>query len=228
MRLDKYLSNATLFSRSDIKKAIKQGAVSVNGATARQAAATVNNSDIIALHGETIHYQRYRYYMLHKPAGVVSATKDIQHPTVLDLLNDIPTDNLQIVGRLDKDTTGLLLITNDGNWNHRITSPKSDCQKVYQVRTAEPLNESAAQQFASGLMLNGESHPTLPAKLTIEDSHKCTVTLSEGRYHQVKRMFAAIGNHVESLHRQQVGNIVLDPTLDEGDYRELRSDEILH
>lgn len=226
MRLDKYLGNATLFSRSDIKKAIKQGMVTVNGATAQQAAATVNSSDTIVLYGEIIHYQRYRYYMLYKPAGVVSATKDTQHPTALDLLDDIPTDDLQIVGRLDKDTTGLLLITNDGNWNHRITSPKSGCQKVYQVRVAEPLRESAIQQFATGLMLNGEDYPTLPAKLTIEDSHNCTVTLSEGRYHQVKRMFAAIGNHVESLHRQQVGNIMLDPDLNEGDYRELSDKEI--
>jgi len=164
--------------------------------------------------------------MLHKPEGVICANEDSEHPTVLDLINEPKKYSLQIVGRLDKDTTGLVLLTDDGQWNHQVTSPNKACAKTYLVRLKHPLKGDEVEQFNDGLLLKSETKKTRPATLIINDEFHATLSISEGRYHQVKRMFGAVGNRVETLHRQSIGAINLDPELTPGDYRPLTDDEI--
>jgi 16S rRNA pseudouridine516 synthase len=167
-----------------------------------------------------------RYFMLNKPAGVVCATQDPSHRTVIDLL-DLPNPaGLHFAGRLDVDTTGLVLITDDGQWSHRIVSPVHHCAKRYRVNLERNLSECDIQKLEGGVMLRGEKRPTRAAKLESAGSGEWVITISEGRYHQVKRMFAAVGNRVESLHRESIGGLVLDPTLKEGEYRALEEREV--
>lgn len=226
MRLDKFIGHTSELSRRDIHRAIKRGEVLVNGTAARSPSLSVSAQDQVTLHGHPLAAPAHRYLMLYKPAGVLSARTDAHQPCVLDLI-DIPRkDTLQIVGRLDKDTTGLLLLTDDGQWNHRITSPRSTCAKVYEVTTAEPISLEAAELFSEGILLKNDSKPTRPAKLELLGERRARVTLQEGRYHQVKRMFAATGNRVTELHRAAVGGIVLDPQLAPGELRHLTAEEV--
>ncbi|MGS2722921.1 16S rRNA pseudouridine(516) synthase RsuA [Porticoccus sp. GXU_MW_L64] len=229
MRLDKYLSNASDYSRAEIKKQIKAGEVQVDGITASNPAQTVDKSSHVTLHGNHISQPGLRYFMLYKPAGYVSASKDSEHPTAIDLLVDEPrSQQLQIAGRLDIDATGLLLITDDGQWNHALTSPKSDCQKTYRAQLAEPLAEveKVTHKFAKGIWLNHEKRRTRPAQLQMLSATEARLSISEGKYHQVKRMFAAVGNRVTALHRERIGTIVLDTDMKPGDYRPLTETEI--
>ncbi len=226
MRLDRFISNASDYSRSQIKHLVREGRVLINGNAANNAATVVTEDDQISVDDVLIHTPHARYLMLYKPAGVVSATKDSEHPTALDLLDEPRPEQLQIAGRLDIDTTGLLLITDDGQWNHRITSPRSQCRKTYQVEFADPLNEAMVKKFRDGLWLDGEKRRCLPADLEITGERCALLTISEGKYHQVKRMFAAIGNRVTKLHRLRVGQIELDDTLAPGEYRPLTQQEI--
>src|SRR5690606_9855264 len=161
-----------------------------------------------------------------KPAGYVCATTDSDHPTVLDLIADRDSEGLSIAGRLDIDTTGLVLLSDDGQWLHRVTSPRHRHPKVYEGQLQEPLNQETIDSFAAGIMLHGESRATLPAQIQSTGDRLAEVTIQEGRYHQVKRMFAACGNHVVALHRRQIGGIELDPDLQPGDYRELSEAEV--
>jgi len=226
MRLDKFIGNNTDLSRTQIHIAMKQGLISVNGESVSKTNARINDGDKVIFDGKIIEERKPRYLMLHKPAGYVSANSDSEHPTVLDLV-DLPFKHeLQIVGRLDVDTTGLILLTDDGQWNHKITSPKHSHTKSYLVTTTDPISESAKVIFSEGILLKGETKVTLPAELKILDSHSARLSICEGKYHQVKRMFAAIGNHVESLHRERIGNIVLDKNLPSGQFRELTDNEI--
>ena len=227
MRLDKYLSQATGISRSQVRKLIRDGEASVDGEVVKNAAFNLAEGARVSLTGDEIDPPATRYFMLHKPAGYVCANKDPEHPTVLDLLWQEPRpDNLQIVGRLDADTTGLLLITDDGQWNHRITSPRTDTPKTYWAQLARPLDEAQAEQLRAGIFLRNEEQRTKPAILEIITPEQVRITISEGRYHQVRRMFAALGNHVEALHRERIGLITLDSTLEPGDYRPLTDAEI--
>jgi len=227
MRLDKFIGNNTELSRSQIHHAIKQGLISVNDHAISKTNVHISEGDKITYGGQLIEERKPRYLMLHKPAGYVSANTDGEHPTVLDLI-DLPFKHeLQIVGRLDVDTTGLILLTDDGQWNHKITSPKHLHSKSYVVTTADPIAESTKNIFADGLLLKGETKATLPAELTILDSHKARLSICEGKYHQVKRMFAAVGNHVVALHRERIGDILLDTHLLPGQFRTLTVDEIL-
>lgn len=168
--------------------------------------------------------------MLNKPTGCVSATTDAAHPTALDLLQGEPRHHeLQIAGRLDMDTTGLLLLTDDGDWNHRLTSPVHQCQKVYRVQLREPITTDAVARLQAGIVLRGEKRPTRPAVVRITDcehQREVLLTILEGKYHQVRRMFAALGNLVVSLHREQVSGITLDPALLPGEYRRLTPEEV--
>lgn len=166
--------------------------------------------------------------MLHKPAGYVCANTDGNHPVVLDLLDEDWLDDLQIAGRLDIDTTGLVLLTDDGQWNHRMTAPARECSKVYRVTLHAPLSAAAAEQLHNGVVLVDEKKRTRPAQLQFLDEQQTELllTIHEGKYHQVKRMFAAVGNHVVALHRERIGNIVLDPALAPGAYRALTAAEI--
>ncbi len=154
-----------------------------------------------------------RYFMLNKPQGYVCSTDDPDHPTVLYFLDEPVAWKLHAAGRLDIDTTGLVLMTDDGQWSHRITSPRHHCEKTYLVTLESPVADDTAEQFAKGVQLHNEKDLTKPAVLEVITPTQVRLTISEGRYHQVKRMFAAVGNHVVELHRERIGGITLDADL---------------
>jgi 16S rRNA pseudouridine516 synthase len=226
LRLDKYISNATDLSRTDVKKLIKSGLVSIDDELATSGSQKVTDEQDIAIEGSTIQLMATRYFMMNKPAGVVSATKDHSNPTALDLIYEHRNDQLQIAGRLDIDTTGLLLITDDGQWNHIVTSPRTDCKKVYLVELENPVGKDYQRKLEAGIALDGEKRRCLPASMEVIDDHHIRLCISEGKYHQVKRMMTSLGNQVISLHRLQIGGIELDPDLELGDYRPLTEEEI--
>jgi 16S rRNA pseudouridine516 synthase len=226
MRLDYFIANATALSRRDAKKAISTGLVQVDDQTCRKAGTPVAPESRITLAGQSLVLPGERYLMMHKPEGVISATKDSQQPTALDLLPTEVRQGLHIAGRLDADTTGLLLLTTDGQWSHRITSPRVSCPKTYRVTLREAIDSTTIARLEQGVALRGESRPTSPARVCQLDERLIDLTISEGRYHQVRRMLAAVGNHVDSLHRWKIGDIILDPTLAPGHYRELTPDEV--
>ncbi|HCS65815.1 MAG TPA: 16S rRNA pseudouridine(516) synthase RsuA [Cellvibrio sp.] len=226
MRLDKFLSQNSDSSRSLIQQAIKAGRVSVNDVIAKKGDQKLRGDEIITLDGKQVEAFQTRYLMLHKPLGYVCANSDSDYPVVVDLIRLPRWQELQIVGRLDIDTTGLVLLTDDGQWNHRITSPRHECDKVYRVTTADPISAETAALFAAGVQLHSEKSLTRPAQLELITSHEARLTIHEGKYHQVKRMFAAAGNLVVALHRESIGSIQLDPALAPGEYRALTADEI--
>ncbi|MFA7553994.1 MAG: 16S rRNA pseudouridine(516) synthase RsuA [Spongiibacteraceae bacterium] len=226
MRLDKYLANVTELSRTDAKKLIKSAQVTVDGEVLVDPKADVTATALVQINGETLRPATHRYFMLNKPQGYISATKDREHLTVLDLLEEDNLQQLHIAGRLDIDTTGLVLITDDGNWSHRVTTPKSDCKKTYWLETADPILPEAIEKIEQGIHLSNEKRPTLPATLVLIHEQAARLTISEGKYHQVKRMFAAVGNKVEALHRERIGDICLDEDLLPGEYRRLTEAEV--
>lgn len=226
MRLDKYLSNFSGLSRKEARQVIKHGDVLVDGAMITDPAHPIADHAKVQWDGLTIAPSGPRYFMLNKPAGHVCANRDHQHPTVFDLLDEDDPESLQVAGRLDIDTTGLVLITDDGHWNHRVTSPKTHKAKIYRVQLAEPVAPSAVAQFAEGILLRSEHKRTRPAQLELLTPREARLTLHEGKYHQVKRMFAALNNHVEKLHRERIAGIVLDEQLAPGQYRPLTAAEI--
>ena len=226
MRLDKYISSVTDMSRMQVKRALKSAEVTVNGVAVTDQRTMVQADDEVMFNGELLRAAKLRYFMLHKPEGYVCATKDKTNMTILELLDEDNLEALHAAGRLDIDTTGLVLVTDDGQWSHRITAPKSDCKKTYYVETSEPIEQEVIATFREGIKLKGELRPTLPAELVLVHEQAARLTLCEGKYHQVKRMFAAVGNKVELLHRERIGNIVLDEDLEPGEYRELTEQEV--
>ena len=226
MRLDKYISNATDLSRTEAKRLIKAGDVSIDEKTAISGSQKVSPDHSVTIDGSPITLLVDRYFMMNKPAGVVSATKDHSNPTAIDLIYEHRNDQLQIAGRLDIDTTGLLLITDDGQWNHIVTSPRTDCKKIYLVELENPVGEDYQRKLEAGIALEGEKRRCLPATMEVIDEHHIRLTISEGKYHQVKRMMTSLGNEVVSLHRMQIGGIELDSQLEPGDYRPLTDEEI--
>ncbi|MFS1526363.1 16S rRNA pseudouridine(516) synthase RsuA [Microbulbifer sp. 2304DJ12-6] len=225
-RLDKAVSQVTDLSRSDAKRAAKAQRISVNGEVVTDPAAKVQTSDALCLDGGPLLKPGPCYIMLNKPLGYVSATKDPEHPTVLDLIDEPNKGRLHIAGRLDIDTTGLVLLTDDGQWSHKVTSPTYHCEKTYYVQLADRIEEAAVAKVARGIWLKNEKRRTKPARLEILFANEVRITIGEGRYHQVKRMFAALGNKVLVLHREKIGDIPLDEGLREGEYRLLTPDEI--
>jgi len=225
MRLDKFLCHATGLTRSQAQKVIRRREVRVDDVEVRDPSLAVSDEMEVEWQGRTIRLSGPRYIMLNKPFGVVSATLDEQHTTVIDLLDEANPKGLHIAGRLDIDTTGLVLISDDGEWTHRITSPRHKCDKAYLVTLAEPLDEALGERFAAGVMLKGEKEKTKPARLEILSPTEARITISEGKYHQVKRMFAAVGNHVVALHREAIGALQLDETLAPGEWRPLSEEE---
>ena len=221
MRLDKFICDCTELTRSQAGKVIRQGLVTVDQQLCKQPSTQVTAVQQIELDGELLKIIGLRYFVMHKPAGYVCSTDDPDHNTVFTLMDEPMQSRLHTVGRLDLDTTGLLLITDDGQWSHQISSPKHQCAKTYRAWLADPVDTSAIVLFEEGVMLNGEKHPTKPAQLEIVSPQECLLTIHEGRYHQVKRMFAALGNKVEKLHREQIGSFKLGADLAEGEYREL-------
>lgn len=229
MRLDQFIASSSPLSRKEARRAIHASKVEVNGEVWKDTGKHLPAGAQVLLEGEQLTLQGERYIMLNKPAGVVSATQDSEHPTALDLLPAELTEvarNLHIAGRLDADTTGLLLLTTDGKWSHRVTSPRVDCPKTYRVNLSTPILDSTIKALETGVMLHQDPKPTKPAQVKVLEPKLVELIISEGRYHQVKRMLAAAGNHVEALHRQRIGDIILDSALEPGDYRELTENEI--
>jgi 16S rRNA pseudouridine516 synthase len=226
MRLDKFIAQTTDLSRALVKVALRNKRVTVNGELVKDASLHISPADSVQLDGLTLKALGSRYFMLHKPVGYVSATVDSDHPTVLDLLDEPNMQALHIAGRLDIDTTGLVLITDDGQWSHRVTSPRRECQKTYLVTLAGRLVSDAEEKLQAGLLLKSESQLTRPATLERLQNNVVRLTISEGKYHQVKRMFAALDNRVIELHRERIGAIALDTTLAAGEYRPLTEAEI--
>lgn len=227
MRLDKFLAENTGLTRSQANKALKQSAVTINGKVEKSGSVKVSPEDEIRFDGELLTWvEEGQYIMLYKPQGYVCSHDDGDYPTIYQFFDYPLSTKLHSAGRLDVDTTGLVLLTDDGQWSHRITSPKHHCEKTYLVTLADPVESNYQQACEAGILLRGEKEPTKPAKLEILDDYNVNLTISEGRYHQVKRMFAALGNKVVGLHRWKIGEIELDESLEEGEYRPLSEQEI--
>lgn len=226
-RLDKLLAGTGKWSRREVKALVRQGLVRVDGRLAASAEDKLDPAaTVVTVAGETVALHRFTYVMLHKPAGVLTATEDRKQPTVLDLLPpELRRIGLAPVGRLDKDTEGLLLLTNDGELAHRLLSPKYHVEKRYFARVDGELSAADAEAFARGMTLGGGLE-CLPAGLELLPGHACIVTLREGKFHQVKRMLAARGAPVLYLKRLSMGPLVLEDSLAAGAYRLLRAEEI--
>lgn len=228
MRLDKFLADMNIGTRSEIKKMIRKGLVTVNNEVIKDSGVSVTSDDEISFNGELISYQEYEYIMLNKPAGVISASEDKRQETVIDLLDERHRKDLFPVGRLDKDTVGLLLITNDGQLAHDLLSPAKHVDKLYRAKVTGALDESDVKSFAQGIKIDDE-FTALPAKLKIissGDISEAEVTICEGKFHQIKRMFSALGHEVTWLKRVSMGPLTLDESLKEGEYRVLTTSEI--
>ena len=228
IRLDKFLADMGYGTRSEVKKEITKGNVKINGLSVRKPETKIDTEkDEVMYREQPAAYEKYEYYMLNKPAGVISATTDKKEKTVLDLIGEKQRKGLFPVGRLDKDTEGLLLITNDGELAHRLLSPKKHVDKVYYVRVQGELAEEDIRRLAEGIDI-GEEKLTLPARLVIRKSgqfSEAEITIQEGKFHQVKRMFHALGKEVVYLKRLSMGTLVLDGNLKPGEYRKLTKEE---
>jgi len=229
MRLDKLLAHCGFGTRKEVKALIKQGIVSVNNEIVYKDKTQVDpHHDIIMVDGEIIQYEEYVYYMLNKPAGYVSATRDNIYPTVIELIDDYYRDDLFPVGRLDIDTEGLLLLTNDGVLAHQLLSPKHHCPKVYFAKVKGIVNENDVLAFQEGIQL--DDYQCMSAQLNIlavdENSSEVKVTIFEGKFHQVKKMFIAVGKEVTYLKRIRMKNLSLDPCLELGEFRRLTDEEL--
>lgn len=229
LRLDKYLAEMNLGTRSEVKKLITKGQIQVNGAIVKKPELKLDpTSDRVQYQGREITYVIYEYYMLNKPSGVISATEDKRDTTVIDLIESRQRKDLFPVGRLDKDTEGLLLITNDGALAHRLLSPKRHVDKTYYAKISGEVTKEDIETFEKGVCI-GEEKLTLPAKLVILKSgaeSEIELTIQEGRFHQVKRMFQAVGKEVVYLKRLSMGSLSLDPSLKPGEYRKLTKEEM--
>jgi 16S rRNA pseudouridine516 synthase len=238
MRLDKFVSQCSTLSRKEVKIALRAGRIKVNAERKPLASRHIlTDRDEVMLDGQILRPQRDLYLMMNKPANYVCATQDSQQSTVIDLLYDPSldkdklqlesrADKIQIVGRLDKDTTGLLLLTSDGGWNHRLTAPSRKVNKTYLAELAEPMRDDIEQQFKHGIHLKSDDKPTLPALLQRHNATLAEVRISEGRYHQIKRMFAACDNRVTQLKRTAIADLKLDDNLLPGQFRELTQEEL--
>lgn len=229
MRLDKFIADSTELTRSLAAKAVKQKRVLVNGERPRTASLQVTEEDLITLDGETLSLNTgLRYFVMNKPQGYICANRDSLNPLVFDLLTGITKkQKLHTVGRLDIDTSGLLFITDDGQWSHQLTSPRRKIAKTYRAWLAEDLRSDAEELFKQGVELEDDPTPTLPAELERINDQEVLLTIYEGRYHQVKRMFAALGNAVVKLHRERIGGLTLQQlNVNEGEFRELSDEEL--
>ena len=233
MRLDKFLANSGIGTRKEVKEILKNKKISVNDAFVKDGKIQIDEEkDVVKYEDKIIHYKPFVYIMMNKPAGVISATEDNHHKTVIDLLNDqYRTYDIFPVGRLDIDTEGLLLLTNDGILSHNLLSPKKHVDKKYYVKIANPLTEEDIKILENGIKLE-ENFVTKKAKVEIicnngeNNEYLAYITISEGKFHQVKRMFKAVDNEVLYLKRLKMGNLLLDENLKLGEYRELTAEEL--
>ena len=230
MHLDRFLCKQADYSRKTVLQLLSQKQVKVDGNVILHRDYPITPFSHIEVQGKQIQNATARYYMLNKPAGILSATTDPIHCTALTLLTGINTTDLHIAGRLDRATTGLLILTNDGKWSRQLTELKpigaNQIPKVYLVETAYAISPTTAQRFKEGIYFKTENVTTSPAQLDIIHETLARLTIYEGRYHQVKRMFAAVGNRVTQLHREQVGSIILEPALTTGLFRALTPQEV--
>lgn len=227
MRIDRFLSNLPRFNRQQVRLLLVQRRIRIDGQPVSDPKAEVREFSRVELDEEVLQVGKpARYFMLHKPMGCVSATRDPEHKTVLELLHEPHLQELHIAGRLDYNTTGLMLITNDGNWSRRLTQPQTKLPKLYYVETEEEIGPEYIETFALGLYFAFEDLTTLPAQLQILGPRSARLSIVEGRYHQVKRMFGHFNNKVVRLHRERMGPLVLDEGLAPGEYRPLSADEI--
>ena len=231
IRLDKYLADMSIGTRQEVKKYIRQGRVKINEDIIKKPEYKIReDEDKITFDGAPVAYETFEYYMLNKPAGVVSATEDRRDTSVIDLIKEKKRKDLFPVGRLDKDTEGLLLITNDGDLAHRLLAPKKHVDKVYYAKIDGMVTEEDVKRFAEGIDIGAEEEEmTRPAKLDIMKSaeeSEIRLTIHEGKFHQVKRMFLAVGKEVTYLKRERMGTLCLDENLKPGEYRLLTEEEI--
>ena len=224
MRLDKFVCKSTAFTKTQAIASITQGDVQVNGTVITDISAQVHENNDVTLVGEQLCSRPFRYLLMNKPSQTICSNIDEVYPSLFNYIDIERPQELHIVGRLDADTTGLVLITDDGRWSFNITSPNKLCPKVYRVHLRQPIDVSAKHLFAQGIKLQGEPQLTAPAILTIVDDKQVLLTITEGKFHQVKRMFASIGNKVMGLHRESIGCVTLD--VGEGQWRYLTVDEI--
>ncbi|HWV14574.1 MAG TPA: 16S rRNA pseudouridine(516) synthase [Cellvibrio sp.] len=234
-RLDRFISVKTGINRKQVRALLAQSRVAVDGCWARDIHQSINEFTHITLDGQVLQAKTPVYVMMNKPLGVVSATLDAKNKTVIEVLNEnlsdamaeaMDTRELHIVGRLDFNTSGLLLLTNDGRWSRRVTAPEQKIAKLYRVTLANPIAENYIQAFAEGMYFPYEDITTKPAKLEIISDYVAEVSLVEGRYHQIKRMFGRFQNPVVELQRLAIGNVMLDPALAAGESRMLSAWEV--
>lgn len=224
MRIDKFLSQMGVGSRSEVKLLLKKGEIKLNDTIVKSPKLQINpNRDRLSVGDQLIEYEPYVYLMMHKPKGVISATEDDAHRTVVDLIEGYAHLNLFPVGRLDKDTEGLLLITNDGQFNHQLMSPNHHVPKTYYVETLTPIEDSAIACFKDGVIL--KEGKLKPAELQILNKSAAYITITEGKFHQIKRMFHAVNNEVTYLKRIKIADLTLDDNLNLGEYRKLKPEE---
>lgn len=225
MRIDKFICKSTELTRNEAKKVLKSGDVKVNDVVVKNAATQVHENNTIEIDGQRLTARTSRYIMIYKPLDTICSNVDEVYPSILHYVDVDKAFDLHIAGRLDADTTGLVIVTDDGRWSHNIISPKKECPKTYRVSLRDPIVLSAIEQFKSGVQLQGENGLTKPATLNVIQQQEVLLTITEGKYHQVKRMFAAIGNKVVGLHRESIGDLKLDD-LCIGEWRHLTETEV--
>ena len=225
-RLDRFISAQTGINRRDVRALLAQQRVLVDGSPATEINQVIDEFSLVMLDDRVLQENIPRYVMMNKPPGVVSATKDEQHKTVIDLLNRPDRHHLHIVGRLDFNSSGLLLLTNDGRWSRQLTTPENKIAKLYRVTLEKPLTEEYIRAFEEGMYFPFEGITTRPAKLDVISDYVAKVTLVEGRYHQIKRMFGRFDNEVLTLYRMAIGNLSLESSLLPGQSRALTDREV--
>lgn len=220
-RLDRFISRQLGIPRRNVRAILASGRIRINGSPAQNISQVIGQFTHVSMDQQVLQANIPRYIMLNKPTGVVSATKDERHRTVIDLLGERNFENLHIAGRLDFNSTGLLLLTNDGAWSRGLASPEQGIRKQYRVTVDKPLTQNCVDAFAAGMYFDSEGITTRPARLDIISDYVAEVSLTEGRYHQIKRMFGRFENKVLTLHRFAIGTLSLDPELTPGQSREL-------
>ena len=224
MRLDKFICKSTDIMRAEAITLVREGQVRVDGKVFKNEATQVHENNCVTIDELILTPRPSSYIMLHKPQDTICSNVDEGYPSIFRYIDVDQVFDLHVVGRLDVDTTGLVLVTDDGRWTYNITHPKKQCEKVYRVGLRDPISAEAALKLEQGVQLQGVPCLTLPAKLAVVSEKEVLLTITEGRFHQVKRMFRAVGNRVVALHRQQIGGVELD--IEIGQWRHLTADEV--
>jgi 16S rRNA pseudouridine516 synthase len=224
MRLDKFICKSTELSRTEASAQLQSGQVTIDNRVFCNGAVQVHPHHVVALAGTILALRPFRYLLMHKPANTLCSNVDGNYPSILNYIDVDKKSELHIAGRLDADTTGLVLLTDDGSWTYKVITPDAQCEKVYRVRLRDEITTDAILKLEQGVMLQGLDKPTLPAKIEILAPREVLLTITQGKFHQVKRMFRAVGNRVRALHREKIGCVSLD--VDVGEWRHLTEAEI--